>query len=388
MIYDTSSLSVFIDLSTYCNAGCPQCHRTNPKNLEKNDWLPLVQWSLEEFKNAFSIEDMASVKTFKICGTFGDPILNKDIFKIVEYIMRNSFCSVSIDTNGSIRNEDWWWDFGVMAGKRLGVVFAVDGINQEMHETYRRFTDLNKVLANMEMLSQTTATVKSQTILFKHNQDYKKEIQDLVYSKGSSFHEVVISDRFDRFSNTREYGGEGAVEEFKLIKASSDSLKNPYISGARNLQKSPQPKDLKTVNSPAQIQAIQIQVKPQQAAKPSLTHKIKCRWGLPRNEILINPDGQVLPCCYHGNNLYRESFGQFYDEKNKLKDNPHYAEYMSNKEKYNIFTNDIKSIMESDFFTHDLEKSFDSDSPIPTCALNCSSRIKKEHQLREKFKRD
>ena len=52
-MYSTQRLQVFVDLSTLCNAGCPQCHRTSVNGLGKQDWLPMVQWSLEEFKTAF-----------------------------------------------------------------------------------------------------------------------------------------------------------------------------------------------------------------------------------------------------------------------------------------------------------------------------------------------
>ena len=49
--WDASSINLFMDISTYCNAGCPQCHRTDNNGLGKVDWLPLVQWSLKQFKS-------------------------------------------------------------------------------------------------------------------------------------------------------------------------------------------------------------------------------------------------------------------------------------------------------------------------------------------------
>ena len=46
-MYKLKKIDVFLDISTFCNAGCPQCHRTNPDGLEKADWLPLINWSFE-----------------------------------------------------------------------------------------------------------------------------------------------------------------------------------------------------------------------------------------------------------------------------------------------------------------------------------------------------
>ena len=44
--------NIFADITTHCNAGCPQCDRTNPNGLKKVDWLPLISWSLDDFKKA------------------------------------------------------------------------------------------------------------------------------------------------------------------------------------------------------------------------------------------------------------------------------------------------------------------------------------------------
>ena len=51
-------LSAFLDISTYCNAACPQCHRTDRKGLGKIDWLPLIFWDLDKFKRAYSPKDV------------------------------------------------------------------------------------------------------------------------------------------------------------------------------------------------------------------------------------------------------------------------------------------------------------------------------------------
>jgi len=32
-LYDTDQISMWLDLSTYCNAACPQCHRTDANGL-------------------------------------------------------------------------------------------------------------------------------------------------------------------------------------------------------------------------------------------------------------------------------------------------------------------------------------------------------------------
>ena len=194
-MYELKKLDVFLEISTFCNAGCPQCHRTNPDGLDKADWLPLVNWNIEQFKKVFPPESMHLYKQMDICGSWGDPVMNKDIFQIIEYITSHKVW-VNMSTNGSIRDEDWWFDLGVAGGHRLSVQFCIDGSTQEMHELYRRKTDLQKILNNMESFSQTRAQAKVYTVRFKHNEPYLKDIQELSKDHGAQKWTGVLSNRF------------------------------------------------------------------------------------------------------------------------------------------------------------------------------------------------
>lgn len=350
MLWKLEGIKVFLDVSTYCNAGCPQCHRTNENGLGKQDWLPLIRWDLKTFQKAFPADEMKNVETFKFCGTWGDPVMCKELYEMCEYIINNSKAKISMDTNGSIRDAEWWWNLGVTCGKRLEVVFDVDGIDQSMHEKYRRFTSLEKVLENMETLSQTRASVFSQTVLFKHNQNYKEEITKLVKDHGSTRHSFVISDRFDShdvIDNKRYFVDENGKEDY-LEKADAESLPNAKVTGRK---------------------------------VASLEKEIICRWALPRNEVVINPDGQVMPCCYHANVHYK---GRIDKQAGKgLHSNLIYKEdYNVNLKKYNVLHTPLSEIINSKWYQKTLPESMLGDSPVKQCETQCSSRIKKSHQLR------
>lgn len=353
-LFDSSNINVFLDISTYCNAGCPQCHRTSKNNkLKKVDWLPLIQWSLEDFQKAFPIEEMKNVNKFSICGTWGDPIMNKDFDKIVDYILSNTDENktwVSVHTNGSLRDEEWWWKLGAASGKRLRVVFAVDGINQEMHERYRRFTILDKVLTNMKSISETNSIINSQTIIFKHNYNYKDQIMKICYDNGSTSHEYVMSDRFENKYSTEEkyFHFQNEFGE-KDILEKSKPLINGTISGTNT---------------------------------DTLQKKIKCRWALPRNEIVVNPDGMVFPCCYHANLFFYHS--QNNHLHSRLKESKVYEEYLKTPNKYNIFYTPLSKILNSNWYSQILPNSFKSKTPLDICVRQCSSLIKKTHQLRKR----
>ena len=186
-----------INLTNLCNARCPQCDRTSPNGLQHHKNLPLTTWSLLDFKNYFPKNTLDDIKEYSFCGTWGDPLMAKDIESIVYYIMDNSNAKVIITTNGSIRKEDFYEILGKYCGRRLSMVIDVDGVDEHMHQKYRRGTSLKKSLSALKALSITNAIPLSQTILFKHNEMYERQIKELAIKNGSHNHVSYPSDRFD-----------------------------------------------------------------------------------------------------------------------------------------------------------------------------------------------
>ena len=213
---ENKSLISYIDLSTLCNAKCPQCHRTNVDGLDKVDWLPDIQWTFEEFKKAFPIQTLKLFQEFQICGTWGDPITNKDISKVVEYIIKNTKAKILINTNGSLRSKKWCYNFGSIGLKRLKVFFAIEGIDQEMHSTYRINTDLKKVLNNIEGFRMGGGEVGVYVVVFEHNEDYLEEIQQLATLYGSVDTIFHPSNRFGPYNEFR-FKHENKIKELKPI---------------------------------------------------------------------------------------------------------------------------------------------------------------------------
>ena len=214
-LYQKKKLRAWIDLSTFCNAGCPQCGRTNAKTNGKVSWLPLIQWSLAEFKKGFSPKTLQHITSFQLCGSFGDPMMNKDIFAICEYIINNSDAFIEINTNGSMRDEFWWTHLGYIIKDRGRIYFCVDGIDQEMHEMYRQKTNLELVLTNMEAYS-TFGIASCFTIVFKHNEDHLKAIYKMTEDRiGEHYHLFVPSDRayhLDKFEFNDHKGNKQFLE--------------------------------------------------------------------------------------------------------------------------------------------------------------------------------
>lgn len=341
-MWNEVGVQIQLDITTYCNARCPQCHRTNSNGLTKVDWLPLVHWTLKDYQKAFSEEDILKFGAITMCPTWGDPIMNPHLYDIVEYTFNiNPDIRINIDTNGSIQNEEWWWNFGLLSkgGKRyLQCVFDVDGINQKMHEVYRRGTNLKKILNNMETFASTSATAKSSTIVFKHNENYLEQIKELAINHGSESHTFIKSNRYE-YSFIDEIG-----QQLDLEKSDLDF-------------------------SHGKIAKIN---------KSKLADDIECTW-IPNNNITINFDGQVHPCCYFGN-----PHGEWNQTKIDTEFSKHalIKNYNTKKLEYNVFHNSIKNILNSDWFQKDLPTSWKSKNPVSQCFRHCCGKSEQSKQPR------
>lgn len=194
--YNNNKLKINIEISSLCNARCPQCDRTNLQTGKAEDWLTEEYWSLEFFEHCFPKDVISHIRRFVICGKHGEPLSNPEFLEICQYIIENSNAEIAVNTNGSLKTEEWWWNLGVICGNRLTMTFAIDGCTQEMHEYYRVNTDLNKILNNMNTLASTNAIAESFTVLFKHNIDHYEEIKQMCLANGSSKHTQIESTRF------------------------------------------------------------------------------------------------------------------------------------------------------------------------------------------------
>lgn len=99
--------------------------------------------------------------------------------------------------------------------------------------------------------------------------------------------------------------------------------------------------------------------------KPCVT----CKW-LKSEKVLVNPDGQVLPCCYLANtnflNKQDSNQGRRWELEKVL------IKYNKNKDRYNLNNHTIEEILTSDWFNEDLPESWESYDTIPSvCEMFC-----------------
>ena len=190
MIYKVSGVE--IELTSRCNASCPQCSR-NYYGGETWPTLPLVDLSFDLIKTKLGklIKNLSHVK---LCGTYGDPCVHPKLIEIVQWIVDNSDCEITINTNGSLRTKKWWNTLAKTLGSRGRVFFGIDGL-EDTHHLYRIDTSYNKIIENLKTFNQAGGRSVWSFLIFEHNQHQVDECEQLARDMGFKWFRAKVSKR-------------------------------------------------------------------------------------------------------------------------------------------------------------------------------------------------
>lgn len=246
------------ELSSKCNAACPQCPRVDPNVFPDKSFLDTDnEISLQNVKDWFSIEILKNIHVAKFMGSFSDPCIARDFFPIVEYLRQNTNdAEIHVHTNGSLRKPEWWYELGKIIGKRGYVMFGIDGL-ADTHSIYRINTKFERVIENAKAFMAGGGIAKWQFIVFKHNQHQLEDCRKLSQELGFEEFYVLGSNRFQTDDSVQQTQ-KGDVLEF------SDVVEHVTQQEIWNKTK---------------IQTVEC-----------LSDKVK--W------IMVDWNGNVFPCCY------------------------------------------------------------------------------------------
>lgn len=141
-------------LTTYCQAKCRSCARTNQDTGEEADFLVPSHMKLETFENrlkGFPHE----IGYIQFCGEMGDPCMHPQIADFVERSL-DFTNDVHILTNGGLRQPEWYADLAKrytnFRGISTGIMFkfGVDGADHEINNLYREGVNWQRAYDNME----------------------------------------------------------------------------------------------------------------------------------------------------------------------------------------------------------------------------------------------
>lgn len=134
-------------LTTYCQAKCRSCARTNPDTGEKADWLELRHMDLNVFRTTLEATKM-DIHGVQFCGEFGDPMMHPDIEKFIDVGLEYAE-NVQINTNGGLRSADWYQRMAKKHPRTLYIKWGIDGTDAETNSKYREGVDWNRAMSNM-----------------------------------------------------------------------------------------------------------------------------------------------------------------------------------------------------------------------------------------------
>ena len=261
---------VQIEITNYCNARCPQCSREDFILAGRSDRLNSRHITMEQIDNWFTPFNWDNLSKIHFCGDIDEPTLNPELIQMIEYFKGDRFPKlndIAIATNGGTRNIKFWQDLGTQPVK---VVFGIDGLEDTNH-LYRRNVRWDKLYQNFTAFIAAGGRAIWQFIVFEHNE-----------------HQIDAAHQL-----SKELG----FESFQLI-------------GSNRIQNEVKP--IQTINHKLlenDIESNNVVCKANLNSGVDTFHDVY-------GNIFIDFNGQLLPCCWLGNQDKIEALKTQYDLNN------------------------------------------------------------------------
>lgn len=259
--------AVHLEISTRCNARCPDCPR-NFRGVDVVDTYPIHDMSLSDFKKIFTNQFLKQIKRININGNYGDFVTAKHGLEIVRHAKKvNPALNISISTNAGAKPKIW------SSLAKLGVVvwFRIEGL-ADTHGLYRLGTSYDTVIKHATSFIKAGGRAVWAMIEFEHNKHQIEECRQL--SKDMGFKDFKLINQ-----------GRDVMPVFNIDKTFSHSIGN-YTG----------PTDFQTLFDIRQL----YKKDPSMPIRENTeSNKISCKVLGPK-EIYITATGEVYPCCWLG----------------------------------------------------------------------------------------
>ena len=271
-----------IEITTHCNASCPQCPRNlNGKGV--NPHLPLVSLSKEVLANTFPKELVTRLKQIFFCGSYGDPIAHPDFLDILrDFRSKSPTVWLYLHTNGGIRSPEWWQELAGILNGYGKIDFGIDGLEDTNH-LYRRNVGWNKVMANTSAFILAGGKAQWNYIVFRHNEHQIEQARQLSQNMG-----------FESFlpRNTGRFFNHALVEEMTAWPAPGYPLEPPVNPQYKNS---------------SMIRLTELKNEYNNIKDYFNSTEIHCD-ALLGKKVAITGEGLVMPCNFFTHNLYDKRF--------------------------------------------------------------------------------
>jgi MoaA/NifB/PqqE/SkfB family radical SAM enzyme len=284
-MFDYNTIDEYqIEVTSYCNAACPQCPRNN-NGLGINQYMPLCHLDRTIINKQFDKELCGRLRQIFFCGSYGDPIMHPEFLDILrDFRSKNPTLWLYIHTNGGVHNVDYWVDIAKILNGYGQIDFGIDGLADTLH-LYRKNVKYKKVIENARAFICAGGRAQWNFIVFRHNEHQVQQARDIAASMGFF---NFLPRKTGRFFNHH------TVEEMTSWPVAGESyqLEPPKQLEYRN-------------NSMLFLPDLKKQYSNLQDYFSST--KIKCD-ALTGKKVAINVEGLVLPCNFFNHNLYDARF--------------------------------------------------------------------------------
>jgi len=356
--------TIHLEVTERCNASCPMCAR-NINGGEQNPWIHDNELSLEDIKKIFPDDFIKQLNHMYMCGNFGDPIIAKDTLEIFRHFRSlNSDILLSMNTNGSARQEDWWVELANVLGNNGHVIFSIDGLDDTNH-LYRKDTNYVRIMKNAEAFIKAGGNAHWEYLVFAHNEHQVDRARDLADTMGFTKFQLKKSARFfSSVSNSIKdtiTGVDRKQQGFVLQAPTNPEYRNAAVEELNGVGIVKQNVKLPTTKQEI-LNLIRPEIFYKDTARKSPTEKlldgadIKCKVKEEKS-LYVTAEGILQPCCWVA--------GQMYNWYNTPKGSQIWKLInVVGKDSLNALNHSIETIVMGDYF----QKLFSDSWSKPSCA--------------------
>lgn len=367
-MFDYETISEYqIELTTYCNAACPQC----PRNLNGhgiNPYMPLMHLERSVVDCAFTTDLCARMTQVFFCGGFGEPVMHPDFLDILrDFRRKNPTLWLYFHTNGGAHAPEYWAEIAQIMNGHGQIDFGIDGTDNETLHVYRRNVVYDRVIENAQAFIGAGGRAKWNFIVFRHNEHQVEQAKALSAEMG--FHEILIR-------NTGRFFNANTLEEMPAWPVHSRDGVEYHL----------EPPVDKRYKNASMLYLPNLKQQYQDMKQYFDTTPIACD-ALLGKKVSINADGIVMPCNFLYHHLYD---GRFHDHtilpgayklSRTASGQDHVREFLDRYglDNLNIKHRTIKEIFNNAFWK-DLVNGFDKTldhGRLFECAMTCGKKLTK-----------
>lgn len=284
LILKNKPITAQIEPNSSCNLRCEMC-------IRDKIGMPIGDMKFEDFK--IILEKLDSLFKIHLSGQ-GEPFLNKDLFKMIDYANKNGIL-VNTNTNGTLLTEKTIEEICKVEMGEIAV--SLESANKKTYEKIRKGANFDKVIENIKNLNEKLKQKNKSTIV--------------------SFAVTILKDNVEEIPEFVNLANEVGIKKiiFQTIQSKEDYVSN-YSEDAKKQG---------VINLWEKIKENM-----EKAKEVAKKNKIKlifdeekskgCLW--PWRGIYVTWDGYVTACCKILNyknplmgNLIKEDFWKIWNGK-------------------------------------------------------------------------